>query len=162
VLSACEHGIDLRGQLRASSGALLAVSQQRPAQLIVRATMANGDEFWTLPLPVCTSTNHDRAFSLRSFSFGCAAPGPAKVTAWLYTTDEPVDCAREAETRVSGAILYRDNPRPAQCNGVGAGCPPPPPQVLAYGSKDTENDVAWGLLACRNGTVSFDIALVPR
>ena len=154
--TACEHGIDLRGRLK-----IPALPDELPAELMIRATMSNGAEFWTDPLPLCEDYDY-RTINLHAFSFGCAVAGPVRVSGWIYKSVDKQQCVRRTDAKVTGAIIYHPDEPHAQCNVVGVSCPPPPSQVIAYGRTNAEGKAPWSVFRCRNGTISFDITLAPN
>jgi hypothetical protein len=104
-LSACGHGIQLRGQITIPAETLRGISAEHPAELVVRAKIPGTQgrapvEFPILGVALCAPTNEaSQQVPVSSFEFSCAAEQNAEIVAWVVPRSSvEVSCLGEPAT----------------------------------------------------------------
>jgi hypothetical protein len=145
TLAACEHGIDLTGQVSVPASVQRMFSADRPGELIVRVKAPEKTFAWTaLDELLCAPGDADKAFPIRQFWFGCAVPEVVMVSAVVVPRDNG-----DLACGVANLRPWHE--------------PPPDPQiVVASGTASAPMQVAWDWMACKNGSASFALRLAPR
>jgi hypothetical protein len=154
----CEHGIDLVGDVRVPALPDDGGTRPRPAQLVMVAALSNGTELWTRPEPWCEAPGHEADLSVSVFEFGCAVEGTARVTAWVYAADAPVDCANPPTSLTESQLLYESR---RDCRAPDVGCPPSKERILATTTARVKLDVSDCLGGCCNASIPVSLKLVP-
>lgn len=159
----CEHGVDMVGELRVAGLPSQDGMRPQPAMIVVAAVMNDGMEFWSMPMPWCAAPDRKTTIVVRASSFGCAGPHmtTARVTAWVYSTDGPVDCAREQPEITSAWLVYPENARARVRSDSWPDVDPKPKRILEMATATVPVDLSWSLFPCRDASIPVSLTLVP-
>jgi hypothetical protein len=143
TLTACEHGVELVGQVAVPVTVQRMFSAERPGELIVRAKVPEKTyERAVFAELLCAPSDAEKVFQVRRFWFACAVPEVVTVSA--------VVVPRQSSELACGAV----NP------GLWQAPEFDPQAVVASGTASAPVVVEWGF-GCKDGSASFALRLLP-
>jgi hypothetical protein len=144
-LAACEHGIDLQGQVSVPAQVQQMFSAQHPGELVVKAQIAGQSEILAPSVILCEPVAGDRVIDVKTLKLGCAREDSALVSAWVVPrTAAEVSCTAPPR-----------QPRPEDAS-------PSTNAVASARAVVPVNVPTMAPTACKDGSISFALTLAPR
>lgn len=149
LLSACEHGIDMKGTVVAPPEVQQLFSTSAPGQLFVIAKLPPSsselrDDGSVFCLPAAT----ERRIPVNGLQLACATAGEVQVSAFAVprTTDQ-IDCSGAGRVRAPSVAFSPDSFDPSDA------------LASASGTATVRLD---GGGSCRDGSFDFTLTLIPK
>jgi hypothetical protein len=144
-LAACEHGIDLQGQVSVPAQVQQMFSAQHPGELVVTAQIPGLPDITAPSVILCAPAASERVIDVKVLKVACASEDTALISAWVVPrTANEVSCtAAPPHPRSADA--------PQSSDAVALARAVVPVRIAAM-------DPA----ACKDGSISFAVTLVPR
>jgi hypothetical protein len=143
-LAACEHGIDLQGQVSVPAQVQQMFSAQHPGELVVTAKIPGQPDITAPSVILCEPQSGDRVIDVKTLKLGCARDDTALISAWIIPrTANEVSCSAPPPRSRSA-----EAPQSADAVAVGRTVVP-------------VNVATMDASSCKDGSISFALTLAP-